>query len=343
MRSRERMLAACRGQAVDRPPLWLMRQAGRYLPEYRAVRADHSFWEVVRTPELVEKVTLQPLARFELDAAILFCDILVVLDVLGAEVTYAPGGPRVSPALRDQAGLDALLPVDAEAAFGYVDQAIRRLCARLQPETAVIGFAGAPWTLAAYLVEGGPSRDSAQLKALAYQQPRVFESMMERIADVVAELLLIQLRAGADLVQIFDTWAGHLSPGDYTSLALPYTRRIIERVKSHGAPVILYLRNAAGHLDAAASSGCDVLSVDTSIDLAEARQRLDQSIALQGNLEPALLHAPEARLRAEVERMARAAEGGGYIVNLGQGLVPSSPIDGVARLVDAVRALGSES
>ncbi len=339
MLPRDRMLAACRGRPVDRPPLWLMRQAGRYLPEYRAVRKSHSFWEVVRTPELAEKVTLQPLARYAFDAAILFCDILIVLDALGAEVTYAPGGPRVSPQVRDAAALARLRRADASA-FPYVRQAVERLCARLQPETAVIGFAGAPWTLAAYLVEGGPSKDSAELKKLAYTRPEVFEGVMDRIADLVAELLQLQIEAGVDVVQIFDTWAGHLCPADYRELAAPWVQRIISALAPSGVPIILYLRNAAGHLEAAAQTGCDVLSVDTSIAMAEARRRLPKGIALQGNLDPALLHAPEERMRQVVEETVAAAGDGGLILNLGQGLVPTSPPDGVERLVRVVAELG---
>lgn len=336
MNSRQRMLAACRGEPLTRPPVWLMRQAGRYLPEYRALRQRHSFWEVVRTPEVAVEATMQPLRRFPLDAAIVFSDILVVLQAMGAEVGYPSGGPTIERIVDEQRGLAGLRPVDATRDLGFVGAAVRLLCERVHPTQAVIGFAGAPLTLAAYLIEGGGSRDLRHLKALAYRKPDMVAELLERVADVVADLLLLQVEAGADLVQIFDSWAVHLSPDDYRWLALPPLRRVVQRVRAAGRPVIVYLRGAASHLEAAASTGCDLVSVDSSLRLDEARRRLPANVGLQGNLDPAELLGPPARIREQVR--ALAAQGGprGYIFNLGQGLVPDLPVEGVAACVQAV-------
>jgi len=234
--------------------------------------------------------------------------------------------------------------VRAERAFDYVGEAIRGLCDELHPEKGVIGFCGAPFTLAAYLVQGGPARQIDRLKALAYNQPDLCADVSGLSADVVADLLELQIAAGADMVQIFDTWAWHLSPEDYEELALPYTRRVIERLSGHDVPVVLYVRNAAGHLEAAGSSGCRVLSVDASVRLADARRRLDRSVALQGNFDPALLNAPAEKIRKQVHGAIEAMAGSGYIgyiANLGQGLTPDTPVEGVEAFVRAVRDRGA--
>jgi uroporphyrinogen decarboxylase len=336
MNARERFLAACRREPVDRPPVWLMRQAGRYLPEYQAIREKHSFWEMVRTPALATEVTLQPIQRYGMDAAILFSDILVVPDALGLEVRYTDTGPVIEPLVRTKEDVERLAPVEADSAYAYMGEAIERLCAELHPDRAVLGFAGAPFTLAAYLVEGGPSKSTYRLKQMAYQAPEVFDGLCSRVADAVADLLALQIRAGADMVQVFDTWAVHLSPADYERLALPYTQRVFEKIAGLGTPATLYLRNAAGHLEAAATSGCSILSVDTSIRLADARRRLPDSVGMQGNFDPALLTAPAETIRAEVHAGIEAA-GLGYIVNLGQGCVPATPVEGVAAFVRAVQ------
>jgi uroporphyrinogen decarboxylase len=337
MDCRERMLAACRGKTVDRPPVWLMRQAGRYLPEYRELRARHGFWDLVRTPCLAVEASLQPVRRFGMDAGILFSDILVVLDAMGVQVRYEEGGPTLCPQVRTAADLAELRAVVPESAFHYIAEAMTMLCAELHPQHAVVGFAGAPFTLAAYLVEGGPSRDVPSLKALAYRTPELYDAIAGSIADAVLGLLRAQVRAGADVVQIFDTWAGHLTPDDYEALALPYTHRVIEGLADLDVPVILYVRNAAGSLEHAAASGCQVLSIDGSIRLSDARARLDPRIALQGNFDPALLFAPAGRIISAVRGGIQSAGPLGYIVNLGQGLLPDTPLEGVETFVNAVR------
>jgi len=342
--SQERFASACRCEAVDRPPVWLMRQAGRYLPEYRAVRAKHDFWEMVRTPELAAAVTEQPVRRFDMDAAILFSDILIVPDAMGIEVRYEPGGPVLSPLVASLADVLALCEVEPARDFAYVAEAIRLLTARLHPEKALIGFAGAPFTLAAYMVQGGPARSVDRLKALAHRDRGAYDLLLDRVTAAVTGLLALQIEAGVDAVQIFDTWAWHLGPDDYVDLALPYTARIIERLRPHGRPVISYLRSAAAHLEAAAAAGPDVLSIDCTIRLADAMARAPAGVALQGNFDPALLFAPPAVIAGAVERqlalVRERGAGRGYIVNLGQGLTPEIPIEGVEALVNAVRGAG---
>jgi uroporphyrinogen decarboxylase len=335
------MIAACRSTPVDRPPVWLMRQAGRYLPEYRELRARHSFWEMVKTPELAVEVSLQPIRRFSMDAAILFSDILVVPDALGIEVRYEEGGPALSPHVRTAEDLKVLKEAAPGTSFDYVGEAIQRLCRELHPHHPVIGFAGAPFTLAAYMVQGGPSRDVSDLKILAGRDPALYDALASRIAEAVLELLRVQVKAGADVVQIFDTWAGHLSPEDFERLALPYTRRVIEGIADLRVPVILYARNAAGLLELAAACGCQMLSVDTSLRLSDARARLDPKVALQGNFDPTLLFASPERIRAAVQEGITAAGGGGYVVNLGQGVLPGTPVEGVDAFVKAVTEGGA--
>jgi len=330
------MLAACRGQTVDRPPVWLMRQAGRYLPEYLALSKAHGFWKLVRTPELAVEATLQPLKRFPLDAAILFCDILVVNDAMGAGVRYGqPGGPQMTRPFQGEEDLQRLEAVRVKRDLSYVADAMSLLRQETPQDKAVIGFAGAPLTLAAYLVEGGSSKDLRHLKALHYAQPALARRLLFGLADAVADLLRLQLDAGADLVQLFDSWAGLLSPQDYAELALPAAKRVFSRLQDVAAPKILYLRGAASHIEAAAGAGADVLSIDASISLAEARQRAP-GLALQGNLDPAELLGPPDRIRHRVASMIDEAGSRGYIVNLGQGLVPDIPIEGVAAMVRAV-------
>ncbi len=339
--SRERLLAAIGNEKVDRPPVWLMRQAGRYLPEYKKIRSKHSFWEMMRTPELACEVTLQPLRRYGMDAVILFCDILVVPDAMNMEVAYKEGGPVITPLIRSPKDLDLLADVNASIKFDYVAEAVSRIVKVAHPDTGVIGFAGAPFTLAAYMLAGGPSKNVNQLKNVAYNQPQLFDDLIERIAVTVADLLAIQIEAGVDVVQLFDTWAWHLSPEDYSRYALPATKKVISILKERHptTPITVYLRNAAGHLEAAATSGCQVLSVDCSISLADARKRLDPSIALQGNMDPAILTAPEGYIKQTVQQMTGDASGGGYIANLGTGLVPDDPVEGVGHFIKAVQNL----
>lgn len=334
--ARERMLAACRGEPVDRPPVWLMRQAGRYLPEYRALRAKHPFWEMVRTPELAVEVTLQPLRRYPVDAAIVFCDILVILDAMGGGVEYPKGGPRLSNPFSGEDDIKRLADVDVAESLGYVGDVVSLLCSHVQPDRAVIGFAGAPLTLAAYLVEGQGSKDVRHLKALAYRDPDMMRRLLDGLADKVADLLRLQVEAGADLVQVFDSWASLLGPEDYQTIALPAVRRIFERLEDLDVPKVLYLRGAASHLAHVKDVGADVLSVDMTLSLGDARKIVGPHQALQGNLDPAELLGPTDRIRRRVQELAAENGDAPWIANLGQGIVPDLPPEGIGAFVDAV-------
>ncbi len=336
MNSRERFLAACRCKEVDRPPVWLMRQAGRYLPEYRELRARHSFWQMMREPELAVKVTLQPLERYDMDAAILFSDILTVQDALGFSVEYESSGPRITPLVTGAGVLDGLGLGDD--AFGFVRQIVSRLAERLHPEKALIGFAGAPFTLAAYCVERGPQKSVKHLLELADEQPEVYERLLELLSEAVERLCRIQVEAGADAVQLFDTWAGKLDGRRYSELAAPWTKRLVERLKGTGVPVIVYLRNCGELVELAAACGPDVVSVDDSISLPEARRRIGTAMAIQGNFSPSLLFEDAGVIRKAVHEGIESAGSAGYIVNLGQGLTPDVPPEGVGAFVEAVKS-----
>jgi len=312
-----------------------MRQAGRYLPEYQALRARHGFWELMRTPELAVEVTLQPLERFGMDAAILFSDILTVQDALGFGVTYDAGGPRISPLVTDGRELDGLALGDG--AFAFVGGIVSELARRLHPRRALIGFAGAPFTLAAYCLERGPQKSVTRVVELAERRPAVYQRLLELLTEAVERLCRVQMQAGADAVQLFDTWAGKLDARCYAELAAPWTRRLFERLRPLGVPLVLYLRNCRQLLEAAAGCGPDVLSVDDSLELAEACRRLEGARALQGNFSPELLRRPAAEIRTAVRAGIAAAGPRGYIVNLGQGLTPDIPPDGVAAFVGAVK------
>ncbi len=340
MTARERLLAAARGEPVDRPPVWLMRQAGRYLPEYLAVRAKHSFWEVVRTPELAVEVTLQPLRRYQLDASIIFCDILVIPEAAGSGVVYGKGGPTMTHPFRGEDDIAKLNDVDVAHQLSYVGGAVRLMCEHIHPHKALYGFAGAPLTLAAYMVEGGPSRDLRHLKALAYHDPDLARRLLFGLADKVADLLRLQVEAGADIVQVFDSWAGLLCPDDYKTLALPAVRRVFARIADLDVPKVYYLRGAASHLREAATAGADVLSIDQTLRLDQARAILGPDVPLQGNMDAAELLGPHDRIRAQVQAMHEQTGGQGWIVNLGQGLVPDIPPEAVKVFTDAVVELG---
>jgi len=340
MNGRERFLAACNLQPVDRPPVWVMRQAGRYLPEYMEVRAKHDFLEVCRSPELVTEVTMQPLRRFELDAAIIFSDILVVPEAMGQKVTYPKGGPRLSPTIRQASDLAHLKECEPEKDLAYVGDALRLMRQTMGEDRALLGFAGAPYTLATYMVEGGGSRHQEQTKRLAFGDPELMDELLERLADSVARFLKLQIDAGADAVQLFDTWAGDLSPTDFERLALKPARRVTEKLADLGVPIIYFINGIAAHLEAAADSGATALGIDWRMDLAEARRRTGGRMALQGNLDPLVLSGPTSVIRERVRAIHDSLDGApGHIFNLGHGVLPTTPIEGVAAFVDAVLEL----
>ena len=334
----DRFLRACRRQAVDRTPLWIMRQAGRYLPEYRDLRARHDFLTLCRTPELAVKASLLPLRRFPLDAAIVFSDILLPLEALGCELSFDPA-PQIKNPLRTSAAIAALGAHPLAEVVGYVSEAIALLRRELSDRVPVIGFAGAPFTLAAYLTEGhgrGGGGFTA-LRALRVADPVAFGMLLDKLAALVTEHLDLQIAAGAQAVQIFDSWAGLLSPADFATYALPAVRRVIRGLR-HGNVPVIYFAPAADHLvELAATSGADVLGVCWRTPLGGARRRTGGRVALQGNLDPAALLAPPERVR---ERALDVLEGvgdePGHIMNLGHGILPETPIASVEALVAAV-------
>jgi uroporphyrinogen decarboxylase len=336
-----RLLDACARRPVDATPIWLMRQAGRYLPEYRAIREKLSFVEMCKRPEVAVEVTLQPLRRFALDAAIVFADILLPLEGMGIGFAFSDGdGPVIERTVRSAADLEGVRAGDPEADTPYVLEALRLARRELEGSgAALIGFAGAPFTLASYVVEGGHSRNYVEVKTLMYREPQTFARLMELLADTVARYLLAQIEAGAQVVQLFDSWVGCLSPYDYERFVLPHSRGVLERVSGHGAPVIHFANGAAAMLPLVRQAGGDAVGVDWRIDLDRAWDELGADVAIQGNLDPVSLLGPadEAVARAH-DVLARAGGRPGHVFNLGHGILPATPPDTVARLVDAVHA-----
>jgi len=336
--SGQRFLDACFGRPVDRPPVWIMRQAGRYLPEYREVRKTVSFWKLCRTPDLAAEVSLQPFRRFQPDGVIFFSDILVPVAAMGLPVEFDDGGPRLPRPVRGADDVARLATFDPSVEIGFTGEILAALRRAVDGRAAVLGFSGAPWTLASYMVEGGGSKSFATIKEMMLRDAGTLQSLLDRLADVVGEVLSFQIASGAQAVQIFDTWAGELSAEDYRRWALPAVQRAVSRIRrgGAGAPVILYI-NGAGHLlEDMGKSGADVVSVDWRTPLSEARRRLP-SLALQGNLDPAILSG----LPEEVARRTRAmiAETGGraHVVNLGHGILPSARIECVEAFFSAAR------
>jgi len=339
-----RFLQACAGRPVDATPVWLMRQAGRYMPEYRRIRARNTILEIIRSPELACEVTLQPIEAFNLDAAIVFSDILPPLEGLGLTLEFAKGeGPHLSPPLRTAAQIRALEVRPPEETLAPTLEAItlarRELDGRGVP---LIGFSGAPFTLACYAIEGGTSRDQRRAKAVMLEDPAAWHELMSKLSEVSGHYLLAQARAGAQALQLFDSWAGALSPSDYRRHVLPYSRRAIEIARTAGVPVIHFGTGTAGLLVAMHAAGADVLGVDWRIDLDAARRLLGDGVPLQGNLDPVALLAPWERLRERVDDVVAQAGGRpGHVFNLGHGILPETPPDNVRRLVDHVHAVTS--
>ena len=328
------LLKAIRGEPISRRPLWIMRQAGRYLPEYRQLRQSHSFKAVAQSAELAAEVTLMPLARFPLDAAIVFADIMSPLPALGVRFDFDPG-PVVEQPIRDQAGVDALTPPDPDRLGPEVIAALRQTRDALPAQTALLGFCGAPWTLAAYLVEGRGKKDFPRLRAFAAARPEVLETLLAKLGGAMATYLVNQARAGADAVQIFDSWAGVLSLSDWERLIRPHLTALLETVGEAGVPRILFVQNAPHLLDAYASLPAEVLAVDWRVDIAEVQRRYPDR-AVQGNIDPAVLLGGAEPTRAASANLLRRVRPEGHIVNLGHGILPETPLESVAALVEAV-------
>ena len=334
-------LAACRAEPTERIPVWLMRQAGRYLPAYRELRRKHELLSIIRTPELAAEATLQPLSAFPLDAAVIFSDILPPLAAMGLELSFVAGeGPVIHNPLRRGYDIDLLGTPPAEQSMPATLEAIRMVKRELESRgIPVVGFAGAPFTLAAYAVEGGGSRSYTRVKALLYREPAAWKRLMTKLVTVQTDYLLRQAEAGADALQIFDSFVGHaLSPEDYERYVAPYNRALFTAVAKAGVPLIHYSGGTGAYLERVAESGGDVMSVDWRIGLNEARNRIGRGRPIQGNLDPAALLAPWRELRAHIDTVLESAGSEpGYIFNLGQGVLPETPVDNVRRLIEHVR------
>ncbi len=333
----DRFIRACRREPVDCTPLWFMRQAGRYMSEYRSLRERYSLLEICKTPELAVEVTLQPLKAYSVDAAILFADLLLPLEPMGAPFDFQAGeGPVVHSPIRTAADVDRLRLIEPEQDLEYVLKAIRWLRQELDGKTPLIGFAGAPFTLASYLVEGGKSSHYLTTKRLMYSEPKVWNALAAKLAEVVRRFLRAQIEAGAEAVQLFDSWAGALSPEDYVTFVEPHVAHVLQDVMQLGVPVLHFGTGTQSLLELQKRAGGTVIGVDWRTPIEEARRRLGTEVALQGNLDPILLFAPRELLAARVKDLLARAGKQGYIFNLGHGILPQTDPDQVRFLCDWV-------
>jgi uroporphyrinogen decarboxylase len=345
----DRLLKALLREPVDVTPVWMMRQAGRYLPEYRKIRAQAgSFMDLCTNPELACEVTLQPVERFPLDAAILFSDILTIPDAMGLGLYFEEGeGPRFSKPVRSEADVKALPVPDPEAELRYVMDAVRLIRRRLDNRIPLIGFSGSPWTLATYMVEGSSTKTFSLIKAMLYNEPLVLHHLLDTLAKSVTTYLNAQIAAGAQTVMIFDTWGGVLTPPDYAEFSLQYMQQIVSgltrEVEGCKVPVILFTKGGCQWLEAMADTGCDALGIDWSTDLAMARQRVGERVALQGNLDPAVLYSDPDIIRDKVAGVLKAFGAGcGHVFNLGHGINPNVDPEHAGVLVNAVHELSAQ-
>ena len=332
----DRLLKAARRQPVDRTPIWIMRQAGRYLPEYRAIRAKVDFLELCRSPDLAAEVTVQPVTRLGVDAAIIFSDILIPIEGMGLPFELGDKGPHFPNPLRTAADIEKLGVPDPEATTGFVAEAIRRTRKALHDSVPVIGFCGAPWTLAAYMVEGGGSKSFIQIKRLLFEQPKLAHQLFEKLTQTLIPYLEMQVAAGASIVQIFDSWGGELSPRDYEAFTLPYVTRIVSALKAKGVPVIVFGTSMSTLLPLIQRTGADVIGLDWRIHMDDGRKVLGPDVAVQGNLDPLALFLPHAELEERVTDILQRAGPTGHIFNLGHGILPPTDPDAARFLVDTV-------
>ena len=335
-------LAACRREESCYTPVWLMRQAGRYMEEYRKLRAEHDFLELCKNSDLAAEITITPVERLAVDAAILFADILLVLEPMGIGLEYAKnGGPVIHHPVRSGKDVDALKEFNPKEELVFVYETVKKSSKALKTKVPLIGFAGAPFTLASYLIEGGGSRNYVHTKKLFYSAPEAWKRLMERLAKVVTDYLNCQIAAGADAVQLFDSWAGCLTPMDYENFVLPYSKAVIDAI-TPGTPVIHFSTGTAGLLKQIRAAGGDVIGLDWRVNLDEAWKTVGHDIAVQGNLDPVALFASPKEIKTRAAEILRRAEGRvGHIFNLGHGVLPETPVDHVIALVDAVHELSS--
>jgi len=329
----DRLLRACRREPVDRTPVWMMRQAGRYLKEYRDIRANVGFLELCKNTDLAAEVSLQPYRILHVDAVIFFSDILIPVEAMGVDVSLTDKGPEIGEPIRSRRDVEKLRIPDPAAEVPFVASIIRKLRKDLQNQAPLIGFAGAPWTLASYMIEGGGSKSFAEIKSLTYREPRVLHQLLDKLASTISSYLLYQIEAGAQVIQLFDTWAGELNRPDYEEFALPYTKKIFEAVGNR-VPRILYLNGTSAILESMAASGADVISVDWRISIAEARKRVGGRVALQGNLDPCVLLGPQERIAAKTKDILEQAGPTGHILNLGHGILPPTPVENARAFIE---------
>ena len=332
-------LSALGAAPAQRTPIWIMRQAGRYLPEYMKVRERVSFIELCKTPDLACEVTLQPIRRFGFDAAILFSDILMPLEGMGAPFHFDDGGPKMETAIRDEAQVDALHVVDPLEHTGYVAEAIRLIKGELGDRTPLIGFAGAPLTLASYMIEGGGSKDFRHLKTMLYSRPELLRALLDKLADQILDYLRMQVAAGVDAVQLFDTWGGILHPRDYETMVLPGIRKILGGLEGLGrtVPRVYFLKGSAPYLDLVKTIPCEAFGLDWTLDLADAAAKLGRPV--QGNLDPLALFGTPEEIRRRALEICRAGDtAAGHVFNLGHGILPPTPIAAVETLVETVQS-----
>ena len=331
------LIRACRREHCERTPVWMMRQAGRYLKEYRNIRSEVSFLELCKTPELAAEVSLQPYRILGVDAVIFFSDILIPVEGMGLEVGLTDRGPEIGNPVRTSADIDRLRVPDCAESFPFTREVLRMLRRELEDAVPLIGFAGAPWTLGSYMVEGGGSKNFALMKGMAFAEPRLTHRLMDRLTEVIARYLQYQIDSGAQVVQLFDTWAGELGPKDYEEFALPYVQKIFEAIGDQ-VPRILYLNGTSTLLESMAASGADVLSVDWRIPIGEARKRVGEGVALQGNLDPCLLLGRPEHMLTRTAEILEEAGPRGHILNLGHGILPSTPVENARRFVEFAKA-----
>ncbi|NWG04428.1 MAG: uroporphyrinogen decarboxylase [Syntrophaceae bacterium] len=336
-------LKACQRQPTDYTPIWLMRQAGRYLREYRALRKKYSFLEMCKNPELAAEVTLQPINRFKLDAAIIFSDILIPLGPMGVKFEFAKGeGPVFHHPLRDRKEVEKLRMIEPEEDVSFLMKSIQIVRAELENQIPLIGFCGAPFTLASYIIEGGHSKNYILTKGMMYQNRSTWDVLMEKMSEVLIRYLNAQIKAGVQAVQVFDSWVGCLSPQDYKEFVLPYSKKVINGIRKK-VPLIHFATSSSTLLGLMKQAGGDVIGVDWRVDIGEAWARLGYDVAIQGNLDPVVLLGPVNLIKKEVKEILHRIGGRrGHIFNLGHGILPNTPVDHVAVLIDMVHEFSSK-
>jgi uroporphyrinogen decarboxylase len=337
-------LRACRGEEVEYTPVWLMRQAGRYLPQYQAVRANIDFLTLCKTPKLAAEVTLQPVDILGVDAAILFSDILIPVEAMGMRLEFSDKeGPILREPIRNKSAVEKLIIPDTEEDMPFVPETIKILRKELENKVPLIGFSGAPFTLATYMIEGGTSKNFLNTKKMMFQYSGAFNYLMEKLTDTILSYLSAQIKAGAQAVQIFDTWAGMLTPVEYKEFVLPYVKKTISELKKEGVPVIYFVNDCAGILKEVRKSGADVTGIDWRIDISDAIKRLGKKMVVQGNLDPCELFLPKEKLEERIKDILWKGESAkGHIFNLGHGVLPETPVENVIAMVEAVHKYGKK-